>query len=52
MTGRLLMLRYEFPHTKNVVFDNRYILREHGNLIVNAHVLNRQEIAIGAWGLD
>ena len=46
------MLRHEFPHTRYVVFDNRYILREHGNLIVNAHVLNGQEIAIGAWGLD
>ena len=30
------MLRHEFPHTKNVVFDNRYILREHGNFIVKA----------------
>lgn len=32
--GRLLVLRNEFPHTKNLVFDRRYILREHGNLIV------------------
>ena len=41
------MLRYEFPHTKNVVFDNRYILREHGNLMRMFSMDRKQQLVHG-----
>ena len=42
---QLLVLGNAFPHTKSLVMNNLYVLREHGKLACDAHMYIVQKMA-------